>query len=66
MALTWNVKREITSNVLPFFFKSICNYDNASPLTIPLKFLAMPSFDVNSINIKVELNLKSRHNNVVV
>ncbi len=64
MTSTRSVKRKITSIVLPFFFKSSHNYDDASPLVILPKFLAMPSFEASSSGSKVESNSKSRHNNL--
>lgn len=52
--------------MLPFFFKSNHNPDDASPLVIPLKFLAQPSSKANSSGNKVESNPKSRHMNLAM
>ncbi len=65
MASIRNVKCEATNIMLPFFFKSSHNYDNASPLVILPKFLTMPSSEASLNGIKVESNLKSRCNNPI-
>jgi hypothetical protein len=65
MASTKNVKC-LKNNVLPFFFEFSCNLDNAFPLLILLKFQSMASSETNLNGSKVESNLKSRCNNLVV
>jgi hypothetical protein len=57
---------KVASTMLPFFFKSNHNSNDASPLVIPLKFLGKPSSKANSRGNKVESNSKSRHINLAV
>jgi hypothetical protein len=52
-------------NGLPFFFKSNWNPNKSCPSLISSKFRSMSSFEANSNKSKVELNLKSMHNNHV-
>jgi hypothetical protein len=66
MASTWSVKHEVTNTMLPFFFKSSCNSDDAFPLVILPKFKTMSSSEANLRGSKVESNLKSRCNNPIV
>ncbi len=66
MASTGNVNCKVANIVLPFFFKSNCNPDDRSFLVIPLKFLAITSFETNLNSNKVASNLESKHNNLIV
>jgi hypothetical protein len=56
-----SVKCKVANIVLLFFFKSNRNPDNKSPLVIPPKFLAMPSYEASSSSSKVTSNSKSKH-----
>lgn len=64
MASIRNGKQKV-DNVLSFFFKSNWTPNKSFPLVISSKFWSVPSFEANSNKSKVELNLKSMHNNHV-
>jgi len=56
MASTWSVKHEVTNIMLPFFFKSSYNSNDAFPLVILPKFKTMSSSKANLNGSKVESN----------
>jgi hypothetical protein len=66
MDSTGCVKRELTSTMLPLFFKSSRNSNDASPLVILPKFITMSSFEASLNGSTVESNLKSRCSNPIV